>query len=593
MLPDIIEHLVELVHLERSTSLDADEFNALLSEKAMVNLGYAIEGLYITNHQRDTIILTCHTNESRFRPGDKLTLSTPDHKPFSAILTKVQSGGLELHCTVKSKSTPTIAGPWLASEDQTNLSGLLITALRKLQPGVPGWGLVRKLFGENVVAPSPIFPTATIDADSVYKQLTLASNTTLDSSQLQVLNACLELPDLLGVQGPPGTGKTMLLGFVAESLARSNKRLLILAPTHQAVNNALSTIKTLFPDRRVVKVGDNVRTESLTPSVPIVSSNQELLLLPTDTIVGMTFFGALPRVMLVDKHPFSPNVVIIDEAGQLPLTQGVCSALCGAGTMFFFGDDRQMPPIYSGNIHDEELAVSVFAQLRKSRPSQIHMLSVTHRLNHELCQHVSGAFYSDAINQLHSSNLARNRRLELNNFSGISNPSIKRILDPSNSLIWVKVATDKCMQSNEPEASLVARIIETCLKSGMQSADIAVVTPFRRQARLITNILTTTLDKATQTPIIDTVERVQGATVDLVIFSFCASQLDYIGSLASFLFSPNRLNVAISRARRKSIFLSSPNIFNVLPLEHRGIVGRNTCRELLENSQDIMFSNVH
>jgi superfamily I DNA and/or RNA helicase len=381
----------------------------------------------------------------------------------------------------------------------------------------------------------------------------------------------------------------MLLGFVAEGLIKAGKRILILAPTHQGVNNALSTIKNFFPNRPVIKVGDDLRTESLNPGIPIISSNVALKEVSADTVVGMTFLAALNRLMLGDQRPFSPNVVIIDEAGQLPLTQGTCTALCGAGTILFFGDDRQMPPVFSGEISDDDLAVSVFAQLRKTHPDLINMLSITHRLNQELCQHISNSFYADSPEPLHSSNLARVRCLEIKGLSKIKDKSIKRILGPTNSLVWVKIVTDKYMQSNEPEASMVARLIETCLKSGMQPAEIAVVTPFRRQARLIYNILNNIYGNIAQLPIVDTVERVQGATVDLVIFSFCASQPDYVGSLSNFLFSPNRLNVALSRARRKSIFLSSPNIFNVIPLEHQGIVGRNTCRKLLENVDDSFF----
>jgi superfamily I DNA and/or RNA helicase len=47
--------------------------------------------------------------------------------------------------------------------------------------------------------------------------------------------------------------------------------------------------------------------------------------------------------------------------------------------------------------------------------------------------------------------------------------------------------------------------------------------------------------------------------------------------------------VAISRARRKLIFVSSPNVFNVLPLEHGGIVGRNTCRKLIEGATRVLY----
>jgi len=583
MLQNTIEALIDFVRRERNASMEQDAFNSILSEQALVNLGYAIDGLHVVRQDKDTVILNCQNNESRFRPGDRLSFTSAKHKTFSGVLTNVENGGRELHFQVAGKPPTSGSGPWLACENLSSLSNSIINALQKLQPGAPGWGLVKRLFGEEVSVPPQLFPKVALDKENIYNGLTLESGQDLDISQISAFQRCLDIPELLGVQGPPGTGKTMLLGFVAEGLVRAGKRIVVLAPTHQAVNNALSTIKHLFPARPIVKVGDELRIESLDPSIPIISDNKAIRELSADTVIGMTFMAALFRLMVGDQRPFAPNVVIIDEAGQLPLAQGVCTALCGAGSILFFGDDRQMPPVFSGEVSDDDSAISAFAQLRKTQPDSICMLNITHRLNQELCQHIGRTFYEDALEPLRPSNSARDRYLEIRSISKISDESIRRVLEPANSLVWMKVMTNKYMQSNEPEASIVARLVEICLKSGMPSEEIAVVTPFRRQARLIFNLLNNILGNAIQLPIIDTVERVQGATVDLVIFSFCASQPDYVGSLANFLFSPNRLNVALSRARRKAIFLSSPDIFNVLPLEHKAIVGRNICRKLFDN----------
>jgi hypothetical protein len=68
------------------------------------------------------------------------------------------------------------------------------------------------------------------------------------------------------------------------------------------------------------------------------------------------------------------------------------------------------------------------------------------------------------------------------------------------------------------------------------------------------------------------------------------SQPDYVTSLANFLFSPNRLNVAVSRARRKAIVISSPYLFDVLPLELQGIMGRNLCKGLLGQGHNVFMT---
>jgi superfamily I DNA and/or RNA helicase len=97
----------------------------------------------------------------------------------------------------------------------------------------------------------------------------------------------------------------------------------------------------------------------------------------------------------------------------------------------------------------------------------------------------------------------------------------------------------------------------------MQSHDIIIATPFRLQAAAVRRLLQQRLGAEATLPIIDTVERIQGLTVELAIYSLCASDNRFVAQTAAFLFSPQRLNVAISRARGKAIVLASPQALNI------------------------------
>ena len=59
-------------------------------------------------------------------------------------------------------------------------------------------------------------------------------------------------------------------------------------------------------------------------------------------------------------------------------------------------------------------------------------------------------------------------------------------------------------------------------------------------------------------------ERFQGSERDLIVVSATASDPDYILSEAEFLLNPNRLNVALSRPRRKLIVLASGALLRLL-----------------------------
>ena len=120
-----------------------------------------------------------------------------------------------------------------------------------------------------------------------------------------------------------------------------------------------------------------------------------------------------------------------------------------------------------------------------------------------------------------------------------------------------------------------ALIVATCLEAGMESHQLVVVTPFRRKVMQIRHVLTQKIGENIEIPIVDTVERVQGLTVEALVVSLCASDPDYISSIAEFLFSDNRLNVAGRRARTKAIIISSPDIFASLPKTYSGLRSRN------------------
>ena len=89
-------------------------------------------------------------------------------------------------------------------------------------------------------------------------------------------------------------------------------------------------------------------------------------------------------------------------------------------------------------------------------------------------------------------------------------------------------------QANEAEARFVAETVGLCLRLGLPCEEVAVVTPFRRHAALIRAHLQAQLPTATELPIIGTVERVQGLTVELVVVSLSAADASSIASLRRF-----------------------------------------------------------
>lgn len=63
----------------------------------------------------------------------------------------------------------------------------------------------------------------------------------------------------------------------------------------------------------------------------------------------------------------------------------------------------------------------------------------------------------------------------------------------------------------------------------------------------------------------DTVERFEGGERDVMFISATVSDPDYVRGEADFLLNPNRLNVAMSRMKKKLVIIASESVFRVAP----------------------------
>ena len=87
---------------------------------------------------------------------------------------------------------------------------------------------------------------------------------------------------------------------------------------------------------------------------------------------------------------------------------------------------------------------------------------------------------------------------------------------------------------------------------------INIIAPYRAQEALIRSLLPAEMKES-----IGTVDRFQGREADIVIFSMTSSDGANLPRDIEFLFSENRLNVAISRARKKAIILANRRLLTI------------------------------
>ena len=147
----------------------------------------------------------------------------------------------------------------------------------------------------------------------------------------------------------------------------------------------------------------------------------------------------------------------------------------------------------------------------------------------------------------------KNRRLAA---SKPKTDGLRVVLEPENVFVLIVHDEAESFQSNLVEASIVEALVRN-----VKSEGIGVITPHNAQKGLLKNMLSEGCENAR----IDTVERYQGGEADCIIISSTVSDPDYVRSESDFLLNLNRINVAISRMKKKLVIIASRSIFEFMP----------------------------
>ena len=106
-------------------------------------------------------------------------------------------------------------------------------------------------------------------------------------------------------------------------------------------------------------------------------------------------------------------------------------------------------------------------------------------------------------------------------------------------------------QASPEEAEVIAREV-----ARFRPEDVLVVAPYNAQVRCLRAVLPEAVR-------VGTVDKFQGQEAPVVFFSMATSSGDDLVRSISFLFSRNRLNVAISRAQALAVLVASPKLLEI------------------------------
>ena len=557
------DNLLKYLFIEKKLEEEDAEKQKNMSREEKVENNLLLINVTIKSHEDDIYELNVPDNYSKLRAGDKVVIKNESSSSeCEATIIDVFFDTVTISCD-KELDTKAI---FSIEQKSPELLQALISCLEGIYSGIPGAAFLRLLSGEKKCETVDFLKLAIEDIpyfDSIKNRL--------NQEQLAAVSSMLEYPPVHILQGPPGTGKTAVLAVTAIATARMNREVVIIANTHHAVNNALQKIRSYDKNVTLIKVGAELKSEELDDTVLKFEKFSEYYEYSyknrkkkrTGHIIGMTIWGAITHLGLRHHAHFRPYISLVDEASLMPLSLATILGKTSP-SVCLFGDSRQMPPIFRPELESNENSISILDYCsQKIERIPVVALHTTYRMNKDITDVVSKSFYEPYGIKLQSADAIAYKM-----FASVYMDRKKY----KESIVFAdaKLSTLDCKEENIGEADAILEMVKVLFEEGVKPSDIAVITPFRKQVRLLRSKAQIILNSG-KTPLIDTVERLQGQDVECVILSFASSNRGYINDLYNFLFDTNRLNVMLSRAKTKVIIYACKEIQKELKSVLKGI----------------------
>jgi hypothetical protein len=406
----------------------------------------------------------------------------------------------------------------------------------------PEYGLLAELVAapQSLAAPRPA-PTA---------GPWLSPGTRADTDQERAAQALAALipGEAVLIQGPPGTGKTtVIVEAIRRRLrARPEERILMLSASNLAVDHALERLRD-DPDLRRVRVA---RGERVQPGLEPFRIDPDDL---ERARAAQICFATVGTASISALRQLRFDLVILDEANRLRIDEALPGLHLGRA-LALVGDHRQLPPSLEGVTPEQGVALAAMVRAHPSTapllttsifercwqgapPHARHLLTLQHRMNPRIAAYVSATSYDNRLRT--APNVATQALLPGSPLAGALH-----FVDtgPGRRAGGERRGRSGSL-SNQREVKAVGDVVRLLDRRLAPGQGMAVIAMYKDQAERLREALPPT-DRRLQ---VGTVDAFEGREEDAVVISLVRSnERGEIG----FLRLPNRLNVAVSRARR-------------------------------------------
>lgn len=432
-------------------------------------------------------------------------------------------------------------------------------------------------------------------------------NAQLNPWQKEAVRMALEAKDVALVHGPPGTGKTTALIEIIRQAIAQNKFVFATAPSNTACDHLLEclvgagvnalrlghparimkhlrehTLDFKMASHPYAKMIDELDTEvdrlyrrrdrrqerRLLGKGERHQMSEEVHHLKTEirTLESELFKQVLREApVMVGTHTSARDLIfrdkmfdllVMDEASQATEPSSWIPIL-RAKKVILAGDHFQLPPtVLSKKAEEMGLGKTLFERLHGLLDKKFKtLLKIQYRMHEKIMTFSSREFYGG---ELVADDSVKNHTLA-------DLPHVKRAKETEEVFLYLDTAGRGFEERLEPgsesrynqdEAELVLVHLKKFLELGVKPEEIAVISPYSAQVRLL----------ASRSPDprieIDSVDGFQGREKEIVILSLVRSNVE--GEMG-FLVDTRRMNVAMTRARRKLVVIGDSATLSSIP----------------------------